>query len=99
MNSATHREIFHIAASHAVLPGHFPGNPIVPGVILLDRVAAAVERVWGLHIAGLPQVKFLRPLLPDQAAELNLVHVGKNIRFSIVHADATVANGTIEVAV
>jgi 3-hydroxyacyl-[acyl-carrier-protein] dehydratase len=98
MNPATHREIFYIAASHAALPGHFPGNPIVPGVVLLDRVAAVVERVWGFHIAGLPQVKFLRSLLPDQEAELIIVHAGKNIRFSIVYAGATVANGNIEVA-
>ena len=31
---------FVIAADHPALPGHFPGRPIVPGVVLLDEVMA-----------------------------------------------------------
>ncbi len=87
-----------IPASHAALPGHFPGRPVVPGVLLLDRVAAAFERWRGARIAGLPQVKFLRPLLPDQEAELLLEDDGKSIRFRIVHAQATIASGSVELA-
>ena len=98
MSAAEFRETFSIAASHGALPGHFPGRPVVPGVVLLDRVAAAVERWRGARIAGLPQVKFLRPLLPDQEAELLLEDGGKSIRFRIVHAQATIASGSVELA-
>jgi AMP-binding enzyme len=32
-----------IAVDHPALPGHFPGNPVVPGVTLLARVAEALR--------------------------------------------------------
>src|SRR4029453_10979479 len=98
MSAGEFRETFSIAAAHGGLAGAFPGRPVVPGVVLLDRVAAAFERWRGARLAGLPQVKFLRPLLPDQEAELLLEDDGKSIRFRIVHAQATIASGSIEPA-
>jgi 3-hydroxymyristoyl/3-hydroxydecanoyl-(acyl carrier protein) dehydratase len=40
MNDAF-RTALRIEAAHPALAGHFPGNPVVPGVVLLERVAAA----------------------------------------------------------
>ena len=94
----THTEKLRIAASHPALPGHFPGNPVVPGVVLLDRVAAAIERTWRVRIGALAQVKFLRPLLPEEEAELTLVNAGGRILFSIVLEQSPIASGSIEVA-
>ena len=52
---------FPIATDHPCLPGHFPGRPLVPGVVLLDRVLAAIEAAHGpTGPLRLPQVKFLR---------------------------------------
>jgi 3-hydroxymyristoyl/3-hydroxydecanoyl-(acyl carrier protein) dehydratase len=98
MRAEEYRESFSIAAAHPALPGHFPGRPVVPGVVLLDRVAAALARWRGARLAGLPQVKFLRPLLPGQTAELWLGDDGKSIRFRIAHAQAVIASGSIELA-
>jgi predicted LPLAT superfamily acyltransferase len=54
---------FIIAADHPALDGHFPGNPVVPGVIVLEQVQRALEeRIGALRLTGLPQVKFLSPL-------------------------------------
>jgi 3-hydroxymyristoyl/3-hydroxydecanoyl-(acyl carrier protein) dehydratase len=96
MNAVT--EKFHIAATHPALPGHFPDRPVVPGVILLDRVVAVVERIRGLRVVGFPQVKFLQPLLPGQKAELSIVEAGKSIHFRIVYAGSTIASGSLEPA-
>lgn len=90
------REHFHIAASHPVLPGHFPGNPVVPGVLLLERVAATVKRTYGARVAGLPQVKFLHPLRPDEVAELRIERDGAKARFAIRRGQEIVASGTLE---
>jgi 3-hydroxyacyl-[acyl-carrier-protein] dehydratase len=97
MNPNTHSEKFHIAAEHPALPGHFPGTPVVPGVILLDRVTAAIEHAWELRANGFPQVKFLRPLGPDQTAELTIERDAAGVRFRVVAGAAVIASGTIVV--
>ena len=64
---------FTVPASHPSLPGHFPGRPVVPGVVLLARVLAAIEAEHGpLPALRLPQVKFMRPLLPGEPAVIEL---------------------------
>lgn len=96
MTPAPCRETLRIPASHPALPGHFPGRPVVPGVVLLDRVAAALERCSGQRIAAIRQAKFLRPLLPDEEAELIIDGDGSGLRFRIVHAGVTIATGLLE---
>ncbi|HEU5312329.1 MAG TPA: hypothetical protein VFU08_00790 [Candidatus Udaeobacter sp.] len=56
-----------ITADHPSLPGHFPGAPLVPGVLILDEVLAAL-RDWhkDCRLAAIRTVKFLQPLKPAQ---------------------------------
>ena len=98
MNPAHTSENFRIGSDHPALPGHFPGGPVVPGVVLLDRIAAALERWCGQRIAALPQVKFLAPLLPEEDAELHLDDDGKSMRFSILRNSVLIANGSVTLA-
>lgn len=88
---------FSIPHDHPCLPGHFPGRPLVPGVVVLERVLAAIEAGHGPSgPLRLPQVKFLRPLLPGQAADIDLEQVaGGRWRFRVSHAGEMVATGEV----
>ena len=55
-----------ITAKHPSLPGHFPGQPIVPGVVILDEVAAALAQWRPGRINHIHLAKFLSPLKPEQ---------------------------------
>ena len=62
-----------IPAEHPSLPGHFPGQPLVPGVVILDQVIQALaEVVPGHRLAGVRSAKFVAPLLPGQRFEITL---------------------------
>lgn len=93
------RTTFHIDAAHPALPGHFPGNPIVPGVVLLDRLAAALEAELGASLRKLPQVKFMRPLKPGEVATLTIDSQPPSGKFVIECGGDIIAKGTFEVAV
>jgi len=91
---------FVIDRDHPSLPGHFPGRPVVPGVVVLDRVAAAIEAAHGpLPPLRLPQVKFLQPLLPGEAARIEFESVSPppaaRWRFRVLRGEATIASGEI----
>ena len=87
---------FIIPADHPSLAGHFPERPIVPGVVLLDRVIDAIEAVHGaLPPLRLPQVKFLKPLLPGQAASIQLQGQAPRWRFRVLRGDDLLASGEI----
>lgn len=75
-----------IAAHHPSLAGHFPGNPIVPGVVLLDAVVCAfAERYPELRLAGISFVKFFQPLRPAQPFVMRfLALAGDKVRFECV---------------
>ncbi|QQQ01718.1 hypothetical protein [Lysobacter enzymogenes] len=67
---------FVVAADHPCLPGHFPDRPLVPGVVVLERVLDALQAQHGvLPALRLPQVKFLQPLLPGQTARVELERI------------------------
>lgn len=92
---------FSIPPDHPSLPGHFPGRPIVPGVVLLDHVVAAIEATAGaLPTLRLPQVKFVQPLLPGEEAEvvLDAQPDARRWRFRVLRGAALLASGEIAAA-
>ena len=88
---------FCIPATHPCLPGHFPGHPLVPGVVVLEQVLLAASQAAGQAAATLrlPQVKFLAPLYPGQDAEVVLEGQAPRWRFQVLGPDGVVARGEV----
>ena len=98
-SDAMHAATFRISRDHASLPGHFPGRPIVPGVVLLDLVLDEAERWLGpVTVSGAPHVKFTAALLPEEDARMELRLAGDELRFSIVRGQSAIAQGSLRIA-
>jgi 3-hydroxyacyl-[acyl-carrier-protein] dehydratase len=70
---------------HSCYSGHFPGQPIVPGVLLLDLVVAQVGR-GAPRILG--NVKFHRAVTPGESFVLRYRFTGPQLSFRCEHADS-----------
>ena len=87
MTGATWR----VPLDHPAFAGHFPGRPIVPGVVLLDRLLAFVGQPCDIASA-----KFLSPAGPGETLEFRWrAGTSGAIRFDVVGGGRTVASGTL----
>jgi 3-hydroxymyristoyl/3-hydroxydecanoyl-(acyl carrier protein) dehydratase len=88
-----------VPVDHPAFAGHFPRQPVVPGVVLLERVIRLVAAESGCHIAAIGSAKFLHPVGPGAVLDIKwMVGAGCNIHFDIASAGATIATGTLALA-
>jgi len=68
------KAIIKLNPRHEVYKGHFPGQAVVPGVIQLQIIKEILEDHLSkkLFMENLSQVKYLRPIIPDQNQTLVL---------------------------
>ncbi len=63
-----------INEEHAVFKGHFPGNPIMPGVCMMQIIKELTEKITesSLFMQSLSNVKFMALINPFNTPELRL---------------------------
>ena len=84
--------------AHPALPGHFPGRPISPGVLLLASVED-VLRDAGLRVVECTKVKFLTPVLPDQTVSIRIdVEAHHAVRFEVFSSGQVFVSGNLRCA-
>ncbi len=86
-----------VPAAHPTFAGHFPGRPILPGVVLVDqamRLAASVLKP-DLAIRGLGNAKFFHPVAPGTHLLFRYPPATASaLRFDILAGERIVASGS-----
>lgn len=95
MNSTTH---WTVPLDHPAFAGHFPGTPILPGVMLLDTVIHSIAAATGLalDLCEISSVKFLSPASPGYKLVIHhTILANGTIRFDIEAGMRKIASGSI----
>lgn len=85
-----------ISPHHPALAGHFPGNPVVPGVVVLNRVIEHAA-ASGYRVTAISNAKFTAPLLAEQTFSIALQQKGKRLQFEVRSGEQLFAQGSLDV--
>lgn len=92
---------FVVPQQHPCFPAHFPGQPIVPGALLMQWIFAQIRNQYcNYSIVTIKSMKFLKSLHPGDDCRLQLEGDPALLRLSIAcycHSDL-VCKGVVELA-
>jgi 3-hydroxymyristoyl/3-hydroxydecanoyl-(acyl carrier protein) dehydratase len=77
--------------------GHFPGQPILPGVVQIGWAAHFAADVFGLNLppTRLEKIKFKRPIAPNASLTLNLALKPGKVAYDYWAGDRGVSSGVL----
>lgn len=96
--------IKNVTMNEPFFTGHFPGNPIMPGVLMLEALAQASALLSSLSrtakegheflyfFAGIDNAKFKQVVTPGDQLRLEVKFIGKKRDFWRLHGDVFVGD-------
>jgi 3-hydroxyacyl-[acyl-carrier-protein] dehydratase len=94
----------HIDPQAPFFAGHFPGDPILPGVFLVEAAAQTAGVMMGAsgtapgsrkRLAAINQFKFQKPVYPDMVVEIETRLLVEREGMALVSAVITVAGEVV----
>jgi 3-hydroxymyristoyl/3-hydroxydecanoyl-(acyl carrier protein) dehydratase len=85
------------SADEHFFKGHYPGYPVTPGVMLIDKAHSAAETLLNRKIVlkAIKKVKFSNPILPEEVVVLKLEQKGEGeMAYSFSKEGVQCASGT-----
>ena len=75
-----------VTVNEPFFPGHFPGHPVMPGVLLVEAMAQSAA----VYFTGIDRAKFRRPVIPGDVLTMTLTVTHLRQRTCKMHGEARV---------
>ena len=96
---------YYLKGTEAFLSGHFPGQPLLPGVLLIEAVAQLggvvaqshpdIPALSGLKLAAVQQAKITGSAVPGETVTLRAAVQGRQGGLVLIEGSASVAGRTL----
>lgn len=91
-----YRAEFYLDADEPVFAGHFPGDPVFPGVLTLALVRETVQRAegHGWRLGALSRHKLMRPLVPGDRVSVHCRVAERHGEALMLECDLALTDGS-----